>query len=61
MVVCHCKVVNDRRIGELIASGATTVDEITARCGAGGRCGGCVEVIVELLGRHLDREAVPAA
>jgi bacterioferritin-associated ferredoxin len=41
MYVCHCKVVTDRTIDAVIASGARTVAEVTARCHAGGGCGGC--------------------
>lgn len=40
MVVCHCEYVNDRTISEIIAGDVVTVEEVTARCGAGGRCGG---------------------
>jgi bacterioferritin-associated ferredoxin len=41
MFVCSCRAVTDRTVDAVIASGATTVDEIAARCGAGGKCGGC--------------------
>jgi bacterioferritin-associated ferredoxin len=54
MVICHCEYVNDRTIGEVAADGASTVgeltvDDITERCGAGGRCGGCRDSIEQLL------------
>lgn len=49
MVVCHCKAVSDRTVDAAIASGATTVDEITARCTAGGGCGGCHGLLEALL------------
>lgn len=54
MVICHCEYVNDRTIGEIAAEGAErvdelTVDHITDRCGAGGRCGGCRDSIEQLL------------
>lgn len=49
MVVCHCRRVSDAVIAAAIASGASSVSEVTRRCRAGGRCGGCVSTIEELL------------
>lgn len=49
MVVCHCEVVNDRTINEIVTGQVMTVDEVTERCGAGGQCGGCIESIERLL------------
>lgn len=56
MVVCHCELVNDRTIREIAAGRITDVAEVTARCGAGGHCGGCRPSIERLL-----RETVEAA
>lgn len=41
MVLCHCEAVSDRTVDAAVASGAHTVADITARCRAGGGCGGC--------------------
>ncbi len=49
MVVCHCKAVSDRTVDAAIASGASTVREITERCTAGGGCGGCHRLLEALL------------
>jgi bacterioferritin-associated ferredoxin len=49
VIVCHCERVSDRAIRHAIADGAGTIDEITARCGAGGNCGGCVDALESLL------------
>ncbi len=49
MLVCHCFAVNARGVREAIDQGATTVDDVVARCGAGGRCGGCRPLLAELL------------
>ena len=49
MVVCHCLAVNDGTIARALAEGATTVEELTARCGAGGCCGGCRPLLEELV------------
>ena len=54
MVVCHCTAINDVRI-RLHLDEDITVDEVTARCGAGSRCGGCRETIQALIDEHRGR------
>jgi bacterioferritin-associated ferredoxin len=49
MFVCHCRAVTDREIREAIAAGASDLDEVGSRCGAGITCGGCCPLIQELL------------
>jgi bacterioferritin-associated ferredoxin len=49
VVVCHCELVNDRTITEIVNGEVLTVDEVTERCGAGGQCGGCRQSIERLL------------
>ena len=49
MVVCLCKNVSSREIEEHIDQGATTLEEVGRRCGAGTDCGGCHADIEELL------------
>jgi bacterioferritin-associated ferredoxin len=49
MYVCHCKAVTDRTVDAVIVSGAKSVAEITARCAAGGECGGCHRLLQRLL------------
>lgn len=49
MVICHCNIVNDRRIRELVAAGAQSVPAIGARCGAGRDCGSCLNAIEDLV------------
>ena len=64
MLVCHCLAVNDQAVARAAAEGATTVDDLTARCGAGGRCGGCRPMLAELLAEaevDLRRRSVVAA
>jgi bacterioferritin-associated ferredoxin len=62
MVVCHCKAVSDRTVDAAIASGATTVSEITDRCTAGGGCGGCHRLLRALLeATSPERESVAAS
>jgi bacterioferritin-associated ferredoxin len=49
VVVCHCEVVTDADVRAVIASGAGDVDQVTDRCGAAGRCGGCLPAVEDLL------------
>lgn len=53
-LVCLCYGVNDRRIRREIASGATSIAEISARCSAGGNCHGCHDTLDDLIDEHLD-------
>jgi bacterioferritin-associated ferredoxin len=41
MIVCHCAGVTDTKIFELIRDGASSVAEISRRCGAGSCCQSC--------------------
>lgn len=58
MIVCHCNVVRADDIRTEVRLGATTVDEVAGRCGAGARCGGCLpavaDVIVDEMTRSVD-------
>ncbi|HVO26956.1 MAG TPA: (2Fe-2S)-binding protein [Candidatus Margulisiibacteriota bacterium] len=49
MIVCQCVGVSDSMIRRLIAAGASSVAEITRRCGAGRCCAPCREEIASLL------------
>ena len=60
MYVCSCKAVTDRTIDAVISSGASSVEEITSKCAAGGRCGGCWPALERMLDEHL-RSAAPGA
>lgn len=52
MYVCACRALTDRTVEAAIASGASTIEEISQRCGAGARCGGCWPTLRELLDEH---------
>jgi bacterioferritin-associated ferredoxin len=49
MLVCHCRGVTDRTIREAVRSGASTADAVEAVCGAGGGCGGCSELVTDVI------------
>jgi bacterioferritin-associated ferredoxin len=52
MIVCSCLAVTDRTIGAALAAGASCVDAIAEKCGAGGRCGGCWPELQRLIESH---------
>jgi bacterioferritin-associated ferredoxin len=58
MYVCHCRAVTDHTIHTEVERGATTIDELAARCGAGAECGGCWPALEDLLEKHGSRELV---
>jgi bacterioferritin-associated ferredoxin len=61
VMVCHCEAVNDVVIRDEIAAGALDSEALAARCGAGTRCGGCVNVVEQLLAQFgLDPQPVAA-
>jgi bacterioferritin-associated ferredoxin len=54
MIVCLCHAVSDRDLEKVIDEGATTVEEIGQRCGAGTDCGACLGELREKLGGDAD-------
>ncbi len=49
MIICHCAGITDRDIAELVEQGATTLGEITRRCGAGRNCAPCRAELRDIL------------
>ena len=49
MLVCLCHPNSDRDIDAVIDEGASTVEEIGRRCGAGTGCGTCIAELRERL------------
>jgi bacterioferritin-associated ferredoxin len=58
-LVCLCYGVNERRIRREIDHGASTIEEIAARCQAGGCCQSCHPTLDELLTERATQVAVP--
>jgi bacterioferritin-associated ferredoxin len=52
MFVCSCRAVTDRTIGAAVASGASSIEEVALRCGAGNRCRGCWPQLQRLIDDH---------
>ena len=58
MIVCHCHAVSHRRVLEVVREGACTAAEVGRACGAGTRCGGCLETVCELIAEaRADKKA----
>jgi len=50
MLVCHCHALTDRDIRRAVrSSGACSVAEVGDHCGAATGCGGCYEVVDEIV------------
>jgi len=49
LIVCHCAAVSDSTLRRLAEEGASTVAEITRRCGAGASCPPCRQEIAAIL------------
>ncbi len=50
MLVCHCHALTDRDIRRTVrATGACDVAEVGDHCGAATGCGGCYEVVAEIV------------
>lgn len=56
MIVCHCHGVTDREIRASVQCGARTCADVADSCGAGSGCGGCSDLVAEIVScerRHL--------
>jgi len=60
VIVCSCHGVSERRVRREIEHGASTVDELAARCGAGSCCFGCHATLDELLTENVTAVMVPS-
>lgn len=52
MFVCVCKAVSQAEVEKAIDDGASTVEEVTRSCRAGGDCGACHQTIEDLIEDH---------
>jgi bacterioferritin-associated ferredoxin len=59
MLVCHCHALTDRDIRRAVrTTGACSVAEVGDHCGAATGCGGCYEVVAEIVSCEKRRLAV---
>ncbi|RYZ04994.1 MAG: (2Fe-2S)-binding protein [Myxococcales bacterium] len=49
MIVCHCHGVTDREIRACVQNGARTPTDVGDHCGASTGCGGCTELVAEIV------------
>ena len=52
MIVCSCRMVNDRTVEDAICAGARDLGDVRLASGAGTRCRGCVPTLLALLADH---------
>jgi bacterioferritin-associated ferredoxin len=57
VIVCHCRVVTDRAVGDAVREGARSLAGVCRSTGAGQDCGGCVFSLKRLVCEH---GAIPA-
>jgi bacterioferritin-associated ferredoxin len=55
MYVCVCFAVTDQQVQSAIDGGATTVEQVTRACRAGGDCGSCHGMIETMIEATCDR------
>lgn len=53
MIVCHCRCATDREIRRAVREGATSLRDVSSRCGAASGCGGCAEAVVEIMAAEM--------
>ena len=59
MLVCHCHALTDRDIRRAVrATGACNVAEVGAQCGAATACGGCHDLVAEIVQSEKRRLAL---
>ncbi len=49
MYVCGCRAVTDREVHDAVHAGARSAAEVADRCGAGSRCGNCVDLVLAVV------------
>jgi bacterioferritin-associated ferredoxin len=54
VIVCQCRVVNDRDIARAVGTGVSTVAQLCGSTGAGRDCGSCVFALKRVLCQHRD-------
>ena len=50
MIVCNCRAASDRDVHAAIQRGAACLSELE-RCGIGGDCGGCADMLRDMIRR----------
>jgi bacterioferritin-associated ferredoxin len=56
MIVCHCRVVNDRAVQAALADGARSTAAVCKKTGAAQDCGSCIFTVRALVCEHQAHE-----
>ena len=59
MIVCHCRVVSDRQVTDVLRSGVASVAGVCRSTGAGQDCGACVFSLKRLVCEHGEQSRSP--
>ena len=54
MIVCFCRGLSESDLRRVVATGAWTVEDVSAVCGAGTDCGACREVVEDVVAEASD-------
>jgi bacterioferritin-associated ferredoxin len=49
MYVCGCRAVTDHEVHDAVQAGARSATEVADHCGAGSRCGNCVDLVLAVI------------
>ena len=52
MIICSCRVISDRDIHAVAATGTRRCADVFRRCGAAPQCGTCLPMIREMLAQR---------
>jgi bacterioferritin-associated ferredoxin len=52
VIVCHCRVVTDRQVADVVRGGAASLSSVCRSTGAGQDCGSCVFSVKRLVCEH---------
>jgi bacterioferritin-associated ferredoxin len=52
VIVCHCRVVTDRQVADVVRGGAASLSSVCRTTGAGQDCGSCVFSVKRLVCEH---------
>jgi bacterioferritin-associated ferredoxin len=58
VIVCQCKVVNDRQIDKAIAEGARSASAVCRATGAASDCGSCIFTVKAMVCNHQAEENI---
>ena len=61
MIVCHCRVVTDRQIADVVRQGAVSLGSVCRSTGAGQQCGSCIFSVRRVLCDHQAKGQAPAS